>query len=292
MKLKLTVYGLILLFILIVWGVAAWPESSSNKKAFATGSVLASKPSAIITPNSTFIPGSTALVVPIIPTTTPTPTLTLTTTPTPTMTSTTDAVLPNQLGTVLENPRIVFYDKFNPLNDQLWSGINHVSISNGLLEYVTTTDGGSLIRQRVFSEGTGVLLDFKYSKEIAYFAIFFTSGTFGDPTYRDFGFALDSKNGFQTNSMVSGNTWLGSTPNWTHSNAWYRLAMGVGKDGLIMLIWQRDNPASSTIIFRSPKGINDFSGLDWTFRLGGSGTNQQVTVDFENYYEIAFTKIY
>jgi hypothetical protein len=195
--------------------------------------------------------------------------------------------------TTFENAQIVFYDKFSPIDNTLWGGADHVNLTNGLLEYVTTADGGSFSRLRTFSEGSGILLDFKYSPEIAYFQLVFTSGNYGDSTYREFGLATESTTGIQTNAIVSGSAWLGSSPRWTYPNIWYRMAIGVGKAGPVMLIWRRDKPEAKPWIVSSPqgKGRTDFSGLDWTFHLGGAGTKQQVTIDLEDYYEIAFGAI-
>ena len=225
------------------------------------------------------------------PTSTDSP-LQATSTPVPTITPTVDIELPSQLLSHFSDARIIFYDKFITANDTNWSNINDANVANGTLEYTTIPDGSNISRSRIFTEGSGLLVDFKYSPELAYLSMGLKTGTSGTPDYRSFGFERSEQSGYQSNEIVNGKIWLGSTPQITVPNTWYRMVIGVGKNGnIMMLLWQRDKPTALPHIIQTRQMKSDFTGLNWTFHFGGEGKTQQPTLSLENYYEFDFSEL-
>ncbi|MCE1255456.1 MAG: hypothetical protein LWX83_18150 [Anaerolineae bacterium] len=273
-------FGLLFVSVLIIGFVVQGTNTLNQSLSKQTENSAVSSSTATFMPQGTQYPTPTETSIPA------------TNTPAPTITPTIQSTLPDQLLSHFSNPQIDFYDQFSSANDTNWDNINDASVSNGTLDYTVIPDGSNITRNRIFTEGTGLLLDFKYNSELAYFSMGIKTGTAGTPDYRAFGIERSGQSGYQSNEIVNGNIWLGSTPQITVANVWYRMAIGVGKDGnLMMLLWQRDKPTSLPHVIQTRQMKNDFSGLNWTFHFGGEGTTQEPTISLENYYEFTFDEL-
>lgn len=205
----------------------------------------------------------------------------------PTYTPTTSASIPFQVTNLYKNAKIISYDDFNTFDPTFWSdpGLN-VRVSNNMLEFTTSTTEYTMRRKQTFKEGSGVLLDFKYSNEIAGFEFAFSGGTYKDPNYRLFGISRDEKTGIQKVSIAKGTEWQGVTPAWTRSTVWYRLFMGISKGGdMVVLVWEKDKPESWGYFFRVPIG-KDSRNMDWRLFMRGQNEKNQVTVSWADYFEL------
>ena len=187
----------------------------------------------------------------------PTPTITLT--PAPTV----------ALESIFPNIQITETDTFNDPNGPGWKLDSSIAkISNGDLEINGMNWKGGISRVSEFTEGEGIVTDFKFTQN-AYFTIGFNSGTWATDSYRQYGIYL-------VNMLLDIMKWKGSnypevslsgnlTP---EAGKWYSLLMTIGKNGnFYTRVWDPSNPQSfleSTLNLGS-----SWSGLSWTFSVGG-----------------------
>jgi hypothetical protein len=143
-------------------------------------------------------------------------------------------------------------------------------------------------RDYTFHEGEGILIDFKSVEQDRniFWGINFSHGEYGQDNWRNFGVS-EGQNKHQR-VILKGTNWLGSTIYWIKPDVWYRLALGVGKDGRIMILaWERDNPEAQLRTYRNTLG-KDWADLEWYFWVNNDET---ATLYFDNFYQIEFDKI-
>jgi hypothetical protein len=238
-----------------------------------------------ITPSPTNTPPPT-------PTSTPTPTFTLTLTPTltpsPTFTQTPTIEPPSQLSNLFDGARLTYYESFDYFALEQWNTQACQTVNNGELEYACT-DGYFGRRYLVLHEGEGALIDFKFVKQTDdyYWSINLSNGDYGKDNWKIFGISANREYG-QGINLSKATTWLGFPTNWVKPDVWYRLALAMGENGRIMiLVWERDNVNAHVWKYTNTMG-KDWSGLEWLFWVNNTHT---VVLDFDNYYQFAFSKI-
>jgi hypothetical protein len=288
MKSKLIIFVLLIISIFIMWKIGEWSSSLDPRLlTLPTQPALPTEartitPTATLEVKSTRTPGPSRTPRPTeTPLPTNTPTITLTVTPT------TSATLPLQVTNLYKNAKIEYYDRFTVLDPMAWTyrGTN-VTTENGILEYTTSNPPFTMRRSKTFSEGKGILLDFKYTKEPAMFMMALSGGNSGLPNFRQFGIARDAETGYQKVTLVQGEDYQGITPAWTKFNNWYRLFLGISKKGeLVLLLWEKDKPESWAYILRKPIGDNA-RNFNWTFFVKGQNEKNQVTVSVSDYFEL------
>lgn len=224
-------------------------------------------------------PTATATIVPptntLVPTNTPKPTSTPIP-PTPTVAP------PAILTEYLENVRITKVDTFDNGNDwELWTG----KVSDGVLEIVGN-DWNAVSRKRVFLEGDGILVNFKYTKG-AEFELLFEKGEWWTDPYRRFGVYL-------VTDYAQSNLWEGQKAlgfNYLRGNfylvpdTWYSLLMALGKDGeFFAIVWDPTNPEK---FISDRRKIEEWSGITWRFNMGAN----KGTILFDDFMEIEFDNL-
>lgn len=224
-------------------------------------------------------PTATATVVP--PTNTPIPTNTPKPTSTP-IPPTPTTIPPTVLTEYLENVSITKVDTFDNSNSwELYTG----KVVNGVLEIVGK-DWNGIVRKGTFQEGTGILINFKYTKG-SVFELMFDKGEWATDPYKRFGVYLaqdyaesnlwDGKKGLGFN-YLRGNFYLAP-------DTWYSLLMANGKDGdFFALVYDPSNPEK---IIKDRRTIAEWKGLTWTFKLGAD----KGTILFDDLMEIKFDNI-
>lgn len=161
----------------------------------------------------------------------------------------------------------------------LWAG----KISNGVLEIIGK-DWNGLAKKGLFSEGEGIIVNFKYEKK-SDFELMFDHGEWWTDPYRRFGIYISSgypkanlwlgKNGLGFNNLI-GNFQL-------KTDTWYTLLMAVDSDGeFLALIW---DPADTSHTFSyHEKAGEKWAGYNWDFRIGADAG----TIVFDDFMTITF----
>lgn len=224
-------------------------------------------------------PTATATIVP--PTDTPVPTNTPKPTSTP-IPPTPTVIPPAILIEHFENVHITKVDAFDNGNDwELWAG----KVSNGAFEIVGN-NWNAISRKRVFLEGSGILVNFKYTKG-AEFELLFEKGDWQTEPYRRFGVYL-------VTDYAQSNLWEGKNAlgfNYLRGNfylvpdTWYSLLMALGKNGeFFAIIWDPSNPEK---FISDRRKIEEWSGITWRFNMGAN----KGTILFDDFMEIEFDNI-
>lgn len=217
---------------------------------------------------------------------TPEPTYTLTLTPTSTNTPvppTPTVVPPSVLLEYLNGVVVSHIDSFESTTGwDLYAG----SISNGSLEIIGN-DWNGLMKRGSFSEGEGIIVDFKYDKN-SEFEVFFDYGEFGTDPYRRLGIYVSS-------SYPKANLWLGKNGlgfnnlygNFkTKPDTWYSLLMALDENGeFLAIVW---DPIDTSRVISYHEGAREkWAGLTWDFRIGANAG----TIVFDDFMEITFDEI-
>jgi hypothetical protein len=202
------------------------------------------------------------------PTATPIP-------PTPTI------VPPAVLTEYLENVRITSVDTFDTGDD--WN-LSAGRLTDGALELIGK-NWNSVTHKGTFTEGTGILVNFKYTQG-ADFELYFENGQWQTDFYKRFGVYL-------TLGYATSNRWNGknSTGNYLRGNFYpapdtlYSLLMVLGKNGdFFAIMWDPSNPKK--IIYDRQK-IETWKGLFWTFHMGAD----KGTILFDDFIRMEFDKL-
>lgn len=288
MKSRIIQIGFLFVAVLIMWKVGQW-SSGLDPRFFtlptqAVPNTVTPQPTrtSIQTPTETPIFEATSTPTPI-----PSPTPTKTPTTFPTATPTTSATIPSQITNLFNNAKIISYDKFDSFDPTYWTdpGLN-VKVANGVLDFTTSSTDYTMRRRQTFHEGNGILFDLQYTAPIAGFEFAFAGGVYKDPNYRLFGINRNSTSGIQGVTIARGSAWDGIQPAWTTANTWYRVFLGVSKQGdMLAMVWPKDKPQSIPFFLRTPIG-KDARNLDWIFFIRGSNLKNQVTISWTNYLEL------
>ncbi|MBI5954101.1 MAG: serine/threonine protein kinase [Chloroflexi bacterium] len=202
------------------------------------------------------------------PTATPIP-------PTPTI------VPPAVLTEYLENVRITSVDTFDTGDD--WN-LSAGRLTDGTLELIGK-NWNSVTHKGTFTEGTGILVNFKYTQG-ADFELYFENGQWQTDSYKRFGVYL-------TLGYATSNRWNGKnlTGNYLRGNFYpapdtlYSLLMVLGKNGdFFAIMWDPSNPKK--IIYDRQK-IETWKGLSWTFHMGAD----KGTILFDDFIRMEFDKL-
>jgi hypothetical protein len=217
------------------------------------------------------VPLTSTVAIPTSPTATPIP-------PTPTI------VPPAVLTEYLENVRIINVDTFDTGDDWDLSSVGR--LTDGALELIGAQNWNGVVTHKgTFIEGTGILVNFKYTQG-ADFELHFDNGQWGTDFYKRFGV-------FLTLGYAKSNHWNGKnlTENYLRGNfyhapdTWYSLLMALGKDGdFFVIIWDPSNPDKIT---SDRQKIETWKGLYWAFRMGAD----KGTILFDDFTRIEFDKL-
>lgn len=223
------------------------------------------------------IPPTATIVHPTdtpVPTNTPKPTSTPVP-PTPTI------IPPAVLTEYLENVQITEVDTFD--NGSGWD-LSAGRVTGGTLELVGK-DWNGLTRKGTFKEGSGILVNFKYTKG-SDFELYFDDGDWYTDSYKRFGVYLAL-------GYAESNRWIGKngSGNYLRGNfypapdTWYSLLMVLGKDGdFYALMWDPSNPDK---LISDRQKIEDWKGVTWRFALGAD----KGTILFDDFTEFTFDNI-
>lgn len=227
---------------------------------------------------------ATATIVPptntLVSTNTPKPTNTPNPTSTP-IPPTPTIIPPALLNEYLENVKITAIDTFD--NGDGWD-LTAGRITGGVLELVGK-DWDGLTRNKRFKEGSGILVNFKYTMG-SDFELYFDNGAWQTDSYKRFGVYLAL-------GYAESNLWIGKngSGNYLRGNfypspdTWYSLLMVVGKDGdFYALIWDPTNPANH---ITDRKKIEDWNSITWRFAIGAN----KGTILFDDFTEFTFDNI-
>jgi hypothetical protein len=231
-----------------------------------------------------------------LPTSTPQPTETLiptsTSTPIPTKTSippTPTIEPPSVLSNYLTDVRIDKIDNFDTASG--WHTYNSQTgkLSGGV--YTVTGQPGwmsGLVRNAKFTEGQGVMFEFKYDRKTE-FEFILDKGEWQTDSYRRFGvfgFGYPQANLTQgKNAIGYGNLNGNFRP---QPDVWYNYMAGIGFEGnFIALIWDTSDP-SKVIIYK--EGIGEkWDNLSWEFTAKAANSGMNLYID--NFAEISFSAI-
>jgi hypothetical protein len=245
-----------------------------------------SQPS-VIAPTS--IP-STATQIPATPAPTQTalPANTETATPEPTQTSvppTPTVEAPAKVKEVLNDVEVVRVENFQKTYSGLFDYGNGVTAAgDGQLNMQGIPFWTSSFRgKNPFSEGSGIILSYKYSLQ-SEFEIFFDRGNWGDKDYRRFG--VYGANPPAAN-LFQGAQGLGFnylTKNFAlNANTWYTILLTTGKGGeFLALIWDPEKPER---VARYHEVIKKWENNTWNF----TGAANKGKIQFKDYMEITFS---
>jgi hypothetical protein len=214
-----------------------------------------------------------------LPTNTPLPTKKPTSVPTATVPA------PEKVLEYLNGVEVVHVDTFDEkLSRATWSfGTGFNITEDGVLE-VQGKDWNNISPIHGFKEGSGVVVDFIYSKG-AFFEAYVAKGIWDTVGYKTFGVYF-YKNSARTNAWADKNDLGGEYVNGNfalHPDTYYSLLMAVMPDGeFLVTIWKPTDP-TKTLYYREKIG-RSWSDLSWTFGIAVD----EGTLTLDNYREIKF----
>lgn len=218
-----------------------------------------------------------------LPTKTPIPTNTLVPTNTP-IPPTATVSAPEKSLEYLNGVKVVYIDAFDKqLSKVEWRFGAGLQVKNGVLD-IFGKEWNNISPRRQFSEGSGVVVDFAYTKG-SFFETYISHGFWGIEGYKTFGIYFD-KNLARTN-VWSGKNALGGEylPGDLdlQSDTDYSLLMAVIPNGeFLVVIWKPSDP-SKTNYYREEIGKN-WSNLTWVFGIA----IDRGTITLDNFREIKF----
>lgn len=218
-----------------------------------------------------------------IPTKTPIPTNTVVPTNTP-IPPTATVSAPDKSLEYLNGVKVVYIDTFDKqLSKVEWRFGAGLQVKNGVLD-VFGKDWNNISPRRQFSEGSGVVLNFAYTKD-SLFETYVSHGFWGIAGYKTFGIYFE-KNLARTN-VWSGNNSLGGEnlpgdlalrPDTDYS----LLMVIIPKGEFLVVIWNPSDP-SKKIYYREEIRKN-WSNLTWNFGIA----IDRGTFTLDNFREITF----
>jgi hypothetical protein len=219
---------------------------------------------------------------PAAPTSTPEPT----STPIP---PTATVQPPSMLSTYLADVKVTYIDTFDTADG--WSTYNAQtgSLTDGVFTITGQPDWQSgLARNATFTEGQGILLEFKYDRG-SEFEFILDAGEWQTDSYRRFGvfgFGYPQANLTQGVNAIGNKNLLGNFG--PRPDTWYNFMAGIGFDGnFIALIWDPSD-TSQVVIYKEGVG-EKWDNLSWGFTAKAAKSG--MTLYLDNFAEISFSGI-
>ncbi len=196
---------------------------------------------------------------------------------------------PSNLSEFVADVRVTAFDDFTTADGWTTYNLGTGVLQDGVFQITGQEDWSSgLVRNTTFSEGQGVVLDFKYSKG-SEFEFILEAGEYQTESYRRFGvfgFEFPQANLTQGPNALGHKNLQGNFQ--PHPDTWYNFMVGIGFDGnFIAVIWAPSDP-SDFIIYKESIG-EKWDNLTWTFTAKAADTGMSLYLD--KFAEIAFSAI-